>query len=67
MSKPAVLVIDDEAQIRKLLSITLQAQGFEVSEATTAKEGVSKVASHPPDLVLLDIGLPDQNGHEVLH
>jgi two-component system KDP operon response regulator KdpE len=67
MSKPTVLVIDDEAQIRKLLSITLQAQGFEVSEATTAKEGVSKVASHPPDLVLLDIGLPDQNGHEVLH
>lgn len=66
MSRPTVLVIDDEAQIRKLLSITLQAQGFEVTEAATAKEGVGKVASHPPDLVLLDIGLPDQNGHEVL-
>lgn len=66
MSKAAVLIIDDEAQIRKLLSITLQANEFTVHEATTAKEGLAMVANHPPDLILLDIGLPDQNGHEVL-
>jgi two-component system, OmpR family, KDP operon response regulator KdpE len=66
MNKAAVLVIDDEVQIRKLLSITLQANEFTVLEAATAKEGLTLVASHPPDLVLLDIGLPDQNGHEVL-
>ncbi len=59
-------MIDDEAQIRKLLSITLEAQEFLVHEAATAKEGLAAVANHPPDLILLDIGLPDQNGHDVL-
>lgn len=66
MSNPTVLIIDDEAQIRKLLTITLQTHDFKVTEAATAKEGLAHVASHPPDLVLLDIGLPDQNGHDVL-
>jgi two-component system KDP operon response regulator KdpE len=66
MNKSTVLVIDDEAQIRKLLCITLEAQEFLVQEATTAKEGLSAVANHPPDLILLDIRLPDQNGHDVL-
>ncbi len=66
MNKSTVLVIDDEAQIRKLLTITLEAQEFIVHEATTAKEGLAAVANHPPDLILLDIGLPDQNGHDVL-
>lgn len=66
MNSPAILVIDDEAQIRKLLNITLQSFGYKVIEATTAKEGIIAVSSHPPDLVLLDLGLPDQNGHEVL-
>jgi two-component system KDP operon response regulator KdpE len=66
MNKATVLVIDDEAQIRKLLSITLQANEFTVLEAATAKEGLTLVANHPPDLILLDIGLPDQSGHEVL-
>lgn len=66
MSKATVLVIDDEAQIRKLLSITLQSHDFNVVEASTAKEGLAIVVSHPPDLVLLDLGLPDRNGHEVL-
>lgn len=66
MSNPSILIIDDEAQIRKLLSITLHANDFSVQEAVTAKEGLTLVASHPPDLVLLDIGLPDQSGHEVL-
>jgi two-component system KDP operon response regulator KdpE len=66
MNKASVLIIDDEAQIRKLLTITLEANDYVVSVATTAKEGKALVASHPPDVVLLDLGLPDENGHEVL-
>jgi two-component system, OmpR family, KDP operon response regulator KdpE len=66
MNKASVLIIDDEAQIRKLLTITLVANDYGVSEASTAKEGKALVASHPPDVVLLDLGLPDENGHEVL-
>lgn len=66
MSNATILVIDDEAQIRKLLNITLQSFGYNVTEATTAKEGITAVSTHPPDLVLLDLGLPDQNGHDVL-
>jgi two-component system KDP operon response regulator KdpE len=66
MSKAAILVIDDEAQIRKLLSITLESFEYKVIEAATAKEGLTAVATHPPDLVLLDLGLPDENGHDIL-
>jgi len=62
----SILVIDDEAQIRKLLTITLQSNDYKVSEAATGKEGVIMVSTHPPDLVLLDLGLPDENGHDVL-
>src|SRR5215510_15071802 len=66
MNKASVLIIDDEAQIRKLLSITLEANDYVVTEAMTAKDGKARVASHPPDVVLLDLGLPDESGHEVL-
>jgi two-component system, OmpR family, KDP operon response regulator KdpE len=64
--KPEILVIDDEVQIRKLLQITLQSNDYIVKEATTAKEGLSLAANHPPDLIILDLGLPDENGHQVL-
>lgn len=66
MTNPRILIIDDEAQIRKLLLITLQSNDYVVSEATTAKEGLTGAANHPPDLVLLDLGLPDEDGHSVL-
>jgi two-component system KDP operon response regulator KdpE len=66
MNSPTILVIDDEAQIRKLLSITLKSHDFKVMEAENAREGLTMVANHPPDLVLLDLGLPDESGHEVL-
>ncbi len=66
MSNASILIIDDEAQIRKLLTITLQSNDYKVSEAATGKEGLCMVASHPPDLVLLDLGLPDENGQEVV-
>ena len=66
MSNAYVLVIDDEAQIRKLLKITLESNGYAVQDGATAKEGMVLAANHPPDLVLLDLGLPDENGHAVL-
>lgn len=66
MSKHSVLVIDDEPQIRKLLEITLESNEYQVHLASTAKEGLIAAATHPPDLILLDLGLPDKSGHEVL-
>jgi two-component system, OmpR family, KDP operon response regulator KdpE len=65
-SDQSILVIDDEAQIRKLLTITLQSNHYKVIEAATGRDGVKLVSSQTPDLVLLDLGLPDESGHEVL-
>jgi two-component system KDP operon response regulator KdpE len=66
MSKQSILIIDDESQIRRLLTITLQSNNYEVREAATGKEGILTVSKNTPDLVLLDLGLPDESGHEVL-
>lgn len=66
MNNPEILIIDDEAQIRKLLEITLQSHDYNVREAATARDGLIAAANHPPDLILLDIGLPDENGQVVL-
>lgn len=66
MSNSEILIIDDEDQIRKLLEITLQSHDFSVKQAETAKLGLLAAANHPPDLIILDLGLPDENGHSVL-
>lgn len=66
MNNTYILIIDDETQIRKLLQITLQSNDYQVQEAATAKEGLILAANHPPDLILLDLGLPDEDGHLVL-
>jgi two-component system KDP operon response regulator KdpE len=66
MNKASILIIDDEVQMRKLLQITLQSNQYVVAEASTAKEGLIMAANHPPELVLLDLGLPDKDGHAVL-
>lgn len=66
MNKIEVLIIDDEPQIRKLLEITLESNGFKVIQASTGKMGITMAASHMPQLILLDLGLPDVNGHELL-
>jgi len=66
MNKAEILVIDDEPQIRKLLEITLQSNQYMVKGAVSAKEGLIMAGNHPPDLILLDLGLPDENGHSVL-
>ncbi|WP_300567971.1 response regulator [Flavobacterium sp.] len=63
---PTILVIDDEIQIRKLLEISLEANGYKVLFAIDGKEGIVMAASHQPDLILLDLGLPDEDGQEVL-
>jgi two-component system KDP operon response regulator KdpE len=65
-AKPRILVVDDEAQIRKLLDISLRAQGYRVDQADSGAAALAALAAHGADLVLLDIGLPDREGHEVL-
>lgn len=66
MNKIEVLIIDDEPQIRKLLEISLQNDDYKVFQAETGKQGILMAANHPPDIIILDLGLPDINGHEVL-
>ena len=66
MNKATVLIIDDEPQIRKLLELSLSSQDMHVIQAEDGKSGLSMAANHQPDVVLLDLGLPDMNGHEVL-
>jgi len=66
MNKPEILIIDDEEQIRKLLDITLRANNYSVTQGATAKEGIIMASNHPPDLIILDLGLPDKDGLTVL-
>ena len=60
------MVIDDEPQIRKLLKVSLKAHGYDVGEAENGQEGVSRSALLKPDLIILDLGLPDMDGKEVI-
>lgn len=62
-----ILIIDDEPQIRKLLKVTLQAHNFEINEASSGEEGVYQASIVHPDLIVLDLGLPDITGMDVLH
>ena len=64
--KESILIIDDEAAIRKLLDITLQSNGYKVIQAATAKAGEIAAATHQPDLIILDLGLPDEDGQVLL-
>jgi two-component system, OmpR family, KDP operon response regulator KdpE len=66
MNKAEILIIDDEPQIRKLLEINLESNDYKVWQAENAKEGILMASNHPPELILLDLGLPDKSGHEVL-
>jgi two-component system KDP operon response regulator KdpE len=61
-----ILVIDDEVQIRRLLEITLSSNGFKISEAGTGKEGLIAAATQHPSLIILDLGLPDNDGIDIL-
>jgi two-component system KDP operon response regulator KdpE len=61
-----LLIIDDEVQIRRLLEITLSAHGFKIVKAGDGREGLIAAATHQPSCILLDLGLPDEDGLEVL-
>jgi two-component system KDP operon response regulator KdpE len=61
-----ILIIDDEVQIRRLLEITLSSNGYKISEAATGKDGLIAAATHHPALIILDLGLPDSDGIEIL-
>jgi len=65
-TKMNILIIDDEIQIRKLLEITLNSNDYTTMSAATAKEGTVMSVIHPPDLIILDLGLPDEDGQVVL-
>ena len=64
--KPIALIIDDEVQIRRLLRVALEAENYQVREAQTGQDGLAEVASRRPDVILLDLGLPDMDGVVVL-
>jgi two-component system KDP operon response regulator KdpE len=66
VSAGRILVVDDEPAIRRLLRITLEAEGYAVLEARSGREAVDQVAAHRPELIILDLGLPDLDGFEVL-
>jgi len=63
---PLILVIEDEQAIRRFLRASLTAEGYQVQEAETGEQGLRLARQQPPDLVILDLGLPDIDGHEVL-
>lgn len=64
--KPLVLIVDDEPQIRRLLTVSLEASAYRVMSAVSGQEGLVLAAQHRPALVILDLGLPDLPGQEVL-
>ena len=65
-ARPEILLIEDDPQIRKVLKAILVAEDYRLYEATTANDGVAQAASRNPDLILLDLGLPDRDGIEVI-
>ncbi|PKP46083.1 MAG: DNA-binding response regulator [Bacteroidetes bacterium HGW-Bacteroidetes-11] len=66
MENETILIIDDELQIRRLLEITLTANGYRTIHSANGKEGLIDAATHHPSLIILDLGLPDIDGQEVL-
>lgn len=63
---PVVLIIDDEPQIRRLLRVTLEANGYQVFDAANGRDGIAQAAQRRPEIILLDLGLPDLDGITVL-
>jgi two-component system, OmpR family, KDP operon response regulator KdpE len=66
MPDERVLIVDDEQSIRRFLRVTLNSQGYSVVEAATGQEGLSNATTQKPDVVILDLGLPDIDGVEVI-
>ena len=66
MSGPTVVIIEDEPQIRRFVRSALEAEGWQVHEADTAKKGLTEAGTRKPDLLVLDLGLPDGDGLDVI-
>lgn len=66
MNKPVVLVVEDDKSVRKLMSATLQAHDYRFIEAASGQEALLNATSHHPDIAMLDLGLPDMDGVEVI-
>jgi len=66
VERPAVIVVEDEPQIRGVLRVMLEGNGFRCIEADSARRGLLDAATHRPDLMLVDLGLPDRDGIEVI-
>jgi two-component system, OmpR family, KDP operon response regulator KdpE len=64
--KPVALIIDDEVQMRRLLRVVLEGESYQVYEVETAQQGLTEIAGRKPDVILLDLGLPDMDGLEAL-
>jgi two-component system KDP operon response regulator KdpE len=66
MTATQILIIEDEPEIRKFLRVTLEQQGYAVTDTVTGKEGLKCITTYPPELVILDLGLPDMDGMEII-
>jgi two-component system, OmpR family, KDP operon response regulator KdpE len=66
MAEPAIVLIEDEAAIRRFLRVTLHAHDYRLFEATTGSDGLVEVATRQPDVVMVDLGLPDMDGLDVI-
>jgi two-component system KDP operon response regulator KdpE len=64
--KPVALIVDDEPQIRRLLRVVLEGENYQVQEAENGQQGLTEIANRRPAIILLDLGLPDMEGLEVL-
>ena len=64
-AKKRILLVDDDPGVQKAYGQYLTVCGYEVASATTGTDALAKVSEHPPDLIILDIGIPDPNGYEV--
>jgi two-component system KDP operon response regulator KdpE len=64
--KPLILIIEDDSQIRRFLRAALTAEGYRLHESATAEDGLAQAAARQPDLILLDLGLPDRDGLGVI-
>ena len=66
MEKGLVLLVEDDIQMRRFLRVALESEGYRLVEAETARDGLSQAATRNPDAVLLDLGLPDMDGLELI-
>ena len=66
MNKPLILVVEDDAAVRNLIATTLETHNYRFHSASTGETAILEASSHNPDVVLLDLGLPDMDGIEII-